>query len=224
MPEEINRVVADLLSDVRFCPSDSAAANLAREGIHTGVHVVGDLMADLLAATLERSKEQSRILEQLDVTAGNFLLLTIHRAGTADDPATIDRVLRAIAGSGEPAVFPVHPRTRRALDADAARTYASIRFVDPVGYVDMLRLESSARLVVTDSGGVQKEAYWLGTPCLTLRDETEWTETVDAGWNRLVGTDTARIADAIFTFRPPSARPPLYSCAGAAKRMVSLLA
>lgn len=223
MPEEINRVVADLLSDVRLCPSESSVANLAREGIRTGVHVVGDLMADSLAATIERARARSTVMERLGVTAGNFLLLTIHRAGTADDPATIDRVLQAVAESGEPVVFPVHPRTRRTIDANVARAFPSLRFVEPMGYVDMLQLESSARLVVTDSGGVQKEAYWLGTPCVTLRDETEWIETVDAGWNRLAGTDRARISDAIATFRPPASHPPLYACTGVARRIVSLL-
>jgi UDP-N-acetylglucosamine 2-epimerase len=231
MPEEINRVIADLLADLRLCPSDAAAANLAREGIRGGVHVVGDLMAESLAASIERARERSRVLERLGVDRRRFLLLTIHRAGTADDPAVLDRVLRAVARSGaaeraEPVIFPVHPRTRRALEA-VAQPPAAIRFVEPAGYLDMLQLIASARLVVTDSGGVQKEAYWLGTPCVTLRDETEWTETVEAGWNRVVGTDAARIRDAVATFTPPADRPALYVAtdagAGVARAIVSAL-
>ena len=220
MPEEINRVIADHLADARLCPSTTAADNLGREGIHTGVHVVGDLMAESLVSTIERARAGSTVLERFGVRPGEFLLLTMHRAGAADDATTVAKVVHAAASSGEPVVFPVHPRTRRVLDGKAV---SNVRFVEPVGYLDMLQLQASARLVLTDSGGVQKEAYWLGTPCLTLRDETEWTETVAAGWNCLVGTDPLRIEDAIRTFKPSSARPGVYSAERVAGRIVDIL-
>ena len=221
MPEEINRVIADHLADARLCPSAAAARNLGREGVRTGVHVVGDLMAESLASTIERAKARSTVLERFGVRPGGYLLLTMHRAGTADDPATVARVMDAAAAGGEPVVFPVHPRTRRVLDG--ARVASNMHLVEPVGYLDMLQLEASARLVVTDSGGVQKEAYWLGTPCVTLRDETEWTETVEAGWNCLTGTDRMRIEQAIRTFEPSSARPPVEDGDHVARRIIDVL-
>lgn len=225
MPEEINRVVADHLAALLFCPSENAAANLAREGITAGVHVVGDVMADALAAAGERASGRSAILKRLGLRPGGFLLATIHRAENTDDSVRLQAILKAFARIPETIVFPVHPRTRKTLAAlgDPHLTLPNLRTIDPVGYLDMARLERSARLILTDSGGVQKEAYWLGVPCLTLRDETEWVETVEAGWNRLVGADTAAIVGAVAAFRPPAARPPLYGGVGAAARIVEIL-
>jgi len=220
MPEEINRVIADHLADVRLCPSGAAADNLAREGVHSGVYVVGDLMAESLMSTIGRARAASSVLERFGVREGQFLLLTMHRAGSADDPATVARVVDAAAAGGEPVVFPVHPRTRRVLDGAAP---SNVHVVEPVGYLDMLQLQSTARLVLTDSGGVQKEAYWLGTPCVTLRDETEWTETVAAGWNCLVGTDRPRIEEAIRSFKPSSPRPEVDDAMHVARRIVDIL-
>jgi len=225
MPEEINRVVADHLAALLFCPSENAAANLAREGITAGVHVVGDVMADALESVGARAAARSTILERLGLRPGGFLLATIHRAENTDDPVRLQSILTAFAGIPETIVFPVHPRTRKTLAAlgDPHRALPRLRTIDPVGYLDMAWLERSARLIMTDSGGVQKEAYWLGVPCLTLRDETEWVETVEAGWNRLVGADTEAIVGAVAAFRPPAARPPLYGGTGAADRIVEIL-
>ena len=219
MPEEVNRVVTDHLSDLLCCPSAAAVANLAAEGISRGVHVTGDVMRDLLDRALPAA--DSSVLDALGLTPGRYLLLTVHRAGNTDDLDRLRRILTAMASAGEPVVFPVHPRTRLAL-ASMSIGLGSIRLIEPVGYLQMLALEQHARLVATDSGGVQKEAYWLGVPCITLRDETEWTETVTAGWNRLVGSDPERLHAAL-TWEAPGDRPPLYGDGRAAKYITELI-
>jgi UDP-GlcNAc3NAcA epimerase len=222
MPEEVNRVVADHLSSRLFCPGEGAKANLAAEGITDGVHVVGDVMADQLAWAADTAAA-SHVLETLGLEEGGYYLTTVHRAGTVDDPARLDGVTRALECLDRRVVFPVHPRTRAALDARGYRPGARVSLIDPVGYLDMIRLQQGARAVLTDSGGVQKEAYWLGVPCVTLRDETEWVDTLAAGWNVLAGTDAVRIVEAVRALAPPAARPVLYGGEGAAERIVDLL-
>jgi UDP-N-acetylglucosamine 2-epimerase len=222
MPEEINRVVADSLSQRLFCPSAVAVENLRREGIVNGVCDVGDLMAEAVADARDRSLTRSTVLDRLGVGEGRFVLATIHRAENTDDVRRLDEILRALESSTEPVVFPLHPRTRQALNGRPLRSGA-VTFIDPVGYLDMVRLESAARVIVTDSGGVQKEAYWLGTPCITARNETEWVETVEAGWNVLTGADCGRITAAMRAFRPPANRPPLYAAASPSTRIVEIL-
>jgi UDP-N-acetylglucosamine 2-epimerase len=147
----------------------------------------------------------------------------VHRAGTVDDETGLRAIVSAFERLDRLVVFPVHPRTANALARCGHASNGRVRMVAPVGYVDMLRLQQSAHMVLTDSGGVQKEAYWLGVPCLTLRERTEWTETVDAGWNLLVGAEPDRIAEAVGRFTPPAARPPLYGSPGAAARIVERL-
>jgi len=223
MPEEINRVVTDHLSTLLFCPSETSVENLAAEGIRRNVHVVGDVMLDVLRDAQGRAAARApKVLSRFGVTAKAYLVLTMHRSANTDDSAALSGVLKALAALDEPVVFPVHPRTRRLL-AEAGAPPAHVRLIDPLSYLDMLTLVGSARLVLTDSGGLQKEAYWLGVPCLTLRDETEWVETVKAGWNTLVGTEPARIVEAARSVTPPAARPPLYGDGRAAARCVDLL-
>ncbi len=221
MPEEINRIVADHVSDVLFCPSQTAVDNLAAEGITRGVHLVGDVMADALIFAAERARHRSDILARLGLTDKGYLLATVHRAENTDDATRLNNILIAFAEIGETIVFPVHPRTRKVLNAE--RLTLNVKTIDPVGYLDMVRLMQSARMILTDSGGIQKEAYWLGVPCVTLRDETEWVETVQAGWNVLAGADTARIVRAARTFTPPPARPPLYGDGHTAGRVALVL-
>lgn len=223
MPEEINRVVADHVSTTLFCPSRAAADNLAAEGITSGVHVVGDVMLDQLEWATARAST-SRALEQLSVEPGRYVLATIHRAETVDDDARLAAVAGALNEMHDRVIFPVHPRTARALRAIGFRTSANVSIIDPVGYIDMVRLQQSARVIVTDSGGVQKEAFWLGVPCVTVRDETEWVETVRSGWNVLAGTDPARIVAAVRDIVPAAQRPASYGQPGAAARIVELLA
>ena len=223
MPEEINRVVADCLADRLFCPSQTAVDHLRAEGITAGVHDVGDVMADALAPLAARARERSAVLPRLGLTPGQYLLATIHRAENTDEPRRLAAIVEALNAAGEQVVFPVHPRTRKLLDGSGLALAANVVTIDPVGYLDMLQLSQHARLIVTDSGGLQKEAYWLGIPCVTVRDETEWVETVAAGWNTLTGADRDRIVEAVKTLSPPASRPPLYGGGHAARRIAEIL-
>ncbi|PDW04029.1 non-hydrolyzing UDP-N-acetylglucosamine 2-epimerase [Candidatus Viridilinea mediisalina] len=222
MPEEINRVMADHLATLLLCPSSTAVANLEREGLTKGVHLVGDVMADALLMALARAQDRSTILERLKLNPGGYLLATVHRAENTDDPARLQAILAAFAALDEPLIFPVHPRTRKLMGSYQPPPH--VHLIEPLGYLDMVRLQQAARMILTDSGGIQKEAYWLGVPCVTMRDETEWVETVELGWNRLVGADTGRIVAAVRDFTPPAERPPLYGGDGhAAERCVAQL-
>lgn len=225
MPEEINRVVTDHVSTWLFCPSPQAVANLAAEGITRGVHLCGDVMGDALLHWVEAARSRSVVLERLGLAEQTYVVATIHRAENTDDIARLTAILTALDSSDHPVILPLHPRTRKAV-AQAGyvtRQGGSLRFVDPLGYLDMLRLTASARLVVTDSGGLQKEAYWLGVPCVTVRGETEWVETVETGWNRLVKADAAAIRSALQNTVRPAERPPLYGSPGAAAFIVGCL-
>jgi UDP-N-acetylglucosamine 2-epimerase len=223
MPEEVNRVVADRVSDVLLCPSQVAVDNLRREGLAEQVHLVGDVMADALESLASRARAHSNVLDRLPVSPGRFVLVTIHRAENTDDGAKLSEIVAAVSGLEEAVVWPVHPRTRKQMESAGLAPGANVLAIDPVGYLDMLQLLQNARLVVTDSGGLQKEAYWLGVPCVTVRNETEWTETVEAGWNVLAGADRTRIGDAVRDLTPPAHRPVLYGDGLAAPRIVKLL-
>jgi UDP-GlcNAc3NAcA epimerase len=200
MPEEINRVLSDHVSTLLLCPTQAAVANLAREGITKNVHAIGDVMYDASLVFGEIAGKRSGALEQLGLAAKGYALVTCHRAENTDDARRLGGILDGLSrvASRLPVVFPVHPRTRKRIAQfgyeDRAR---AIHMVEPVPFVDMVRLEQEARVIVTDSGGVQKEAYFHGVPCVTLRDETEWVETVEAGWNQVVGADADRIAAAV---------------------------
>jgi UDP-GlcNAc3NAcA epimerase len=202
MPEEVNRVVADHLSTLLFCPTRLAVEQLAREGITRGVHNVGDVMLDLLRQRLPEAERRSRILQDLGVSDRRYVVVTIHRAANTDQPDRLAALLETLEALDEVVVFPVHPRTRQALGVLRERAAPRVRLIDPVGYHDMLVLVRHARMVLTDSGGVQKEALFLRTPCLTLRETTEWPETVDCGWNQLVGTDRDAIIGAVRSWQP----------------------
>lgn len=191
MPEEINRVLSDHLSSLLFCPTREAVRNLASEGITAGIHNVGDVMYDATLFARRAAERSSAVLARLGLSPGGYSLCTLHRAENTDDPERFARVLRyleAAAGAG-PVVFPIHPRTRQTLDRSGLSP-KGLLLIEPVGYFDMHRLLSGARQVLTDSGGVQKEAYFHRVPCVTLRDETEWVETIAAGWNRLWTCET----------------------------------
>jgi len=226
MPEEINRILADHLSNLLFCPSDIAAQHLAREGIIQGVHVVGDVMADTLLFAAQRASQRSSILKKLGLTPGGYLLATVHRAENTDQPDRLRSILQAFAMIQELVIFPIHPRTRyRIADLQLQNLLdgSQVRLIEPLGYLDMVRLEQSARMIITDSGGIQKEAYWLKVPCITLRDETEWVETVENGWNCLAGADRHTIAHMAETFQPPADQPVLYGDGLAAPRIIEQL-
>jgi UDP-GlcNAc3NAcA epimerase len=187
MPEEINRVVADHLSHLLFCPNSHSVANLRQEGLVNGVHLVGDVMYDATLQAIEASRAQSFDEEIAALTAEPFVLCTIHRAENTGDPARLQAILDYVASSRdvENVVFPVHPRTRSMFEGGSVTVPLGITMINPLGYLAMQKLLSHAVSVYTDSGGLQKEAYFHRVPCVTLRDETEWVETIDAGWNRL---------------------------------------
>lgn len=227
MPEEINRVVADHLSKWCFCPSQVSVRQLAAEGIVDGVFDVGDIMADSVRIFLPRAAEVSTILETVGVRPKQYALATIHRPANTDSEASLRTIFSAFAKFGLPVVLPLHPRTRGALErygmTEWLESQGNIRLVKPLGYLDMLRMQSNAAFIVTDSGGLQKEAYYVGTPCLTVRDETEWVETVESGWNRLLKVDEGELVKAARTISAPSAHPPLYGDGFAAQRIVEKL-
>lgn len=208
MPEEINRVLTDHVSDFLYAPSARAVELLANEGI-SGKQVVnaGDVMLDVVKRFSLVARERSNIIERLSLSLHGYNLLTLHRKENVDDPEIIQRVLDAIGKAALPTVFLVHPRTAKTLDKFKINIPEFIKMVEPVGYVDMIRLIQGCSIVLTDSGGLQKEAYFLGRPCITLRDETEWTELVDIGANVLVGTNPIHIAEALESLRELDAVP-----------------
>lgn len=234
MPEEVNRLVADQLSSLLFCPTQTAMQNLEREGIgaspgvRQAAHNVGDVMYDAVIFNQRLAAERAAgYLASLGVQAGGYLLATVHRASNTDDPAKLGAIAAAfsqIASPELPIIFPVHPRTRKMLAGLDVTASPALKLIEPVGYLDMLTLEQHAKLILTDSGGVQKEAYFLAVPCLTLRDETEWVETVQSGWNRLVGTDTAAIVAAARDFGAPASQPPpLFGDGQASEKIVKIM-
>lgn len=222
MPEEQNRVVTDHLSQVLLCPTRQAVSNLAAEGITERVHLVGDVMFDAsrMFAPLAGRQEGPAAY---GLEAGGYLLVTIHRAAATDTPQALDAMVEVLTALGQPAVFPVHPRTKAKLQAGgrwaALEQVPGLVLAPPAGYLDFTNLLMNARAVVTDSGGVQKEAYFHGIPCVTLRDTTEWVETVDGGFNTLTGMDAAKVRAALADLSMPAERPPYYGDGHAADRI-----
>ena len=223
MPEELNRVLADHCADLLLCPSALAVRNLAAEGIRDGVHLVGDVMYDSLLWQMQTGSVDETRLTQWDVSPRGYALATVHRAANADNAERLSSILQALAALPETVVFPAHPRTRKAMLDSGLATAANVRVVDPVGYIDMLLLEGHARRILTDSGGVQKEAFFFGVPCVTLRDETEWPETVECGWNVLAGCEVDRIVEAASRRLPQGERPLLFGDGHAAEKIVDVL-
>jgi UDP-N-acetylglucosamine 2-epimerase (non-hydrolysing)/UDP-GlcNAc3NAcA epimerase len=226
MPEELHRVLADHAADLLLCSSEHAAATLRAESVHGEIAVVGDVMVDVARMLAPRARERTAVLDACEVEPGGYLLATAHRPGNVDDPERLDRLVALLTAMPDPVVLPLHPRTRARLEAagllEQLREHPGMRLVAPLGYLDFTALLLHARAVLTDSGGVQKEAYLAGVPCLTMRSTTEWTETLDAGWNTLVGLD-ADAALAALEREPPPARPPLYGDGHAGGRVVEAL-
>jgi UDP-N-acetylglucosamine 2-epimerase len=223
MAEEINRLVADRIADMLYCVSRSAMANLANEGITENVHLVGDVMLDALRTIIPVANSRSEILKKLDLHKGEYALVTIHRAENTDNSERLLSIATALNETSEKIIFPIHPRTRKALNKIDVKFSNHIHITQPVGYYDMLVLEENARLIATDSGGVQREAYYMGIPCLTLRDETEWIETVEVGWNKLVGVEPAAILEAWNDFTLPDNHPPIYGKGDTGEKIAELL-
>jgi UDP-N-acetylglucosamine 2-epimerase (non-hydrolysing)/UDP-GlcNAc3NAcA epimerase len=224
MPEERNRVLTDQLSALLLCSSERGVDNLRREGAPGHTVVVGDVMVDVAMAVRPRVAERRQASARLGVQAGEYLLVTVHRAANVDDPAALERLVGLLEALPGPVVLPLHPRTRARAETGGLteRLERAAIVTGPLGYLDFAELLHGARAVLTDSGGVQKEAYWAGVPCITLRETTEWVETVEVGWNTLVGLD-ADAALAALEREPPAERPQLYGDGRAGERVVAAL-
>jgi UDP-GlcNAc3NAcA epimerase len=223
MPEEINRIVTDHVSNIHLCASEEAVFRLSKEGIKNTVYWVGDVMLDAINLMLPIARLKSDILSKLNLQTKEYSLITVHRSANTDDPSRLERLISVLNTLPEIVVFPIHPRTRKSLNEINLTLNSNVIVVDPLGYFDMLILEENARLIATDSGGVQREAYFLKIPCLTLRDETEWTATVDSGWNRLIGVDRDKIIKNWFNFQHLSDYPHIFGDGTAAHQIVQII-
>lgn len=213
MPEEVNRVLTDHVSTLLFCPTDQAVRNLSQEGLTAGVVRTGDVMADALYYHAQRAEERN-IAENLQHKRKSYLLATVHRAENTDDPNRLAGIINAFAQIDGQIILPLHPRTKKLLQGCQISIPANVEVIEPVGYLEMILLEKEAELILTDSGGVQKEAYLWRVPCVTLRDETEWVETVHTGWNTLTGANTEEIVAAVAGYRKNSLPPYLENLYG----------
>ncbi|MCE5203455.1 MAG: UDP-N-acetylglucosamine 2-epimerase (non-hydrolyzing) [Coriobacteriales bacterium] len=226
MPEEINRVVVDHVSDLLLCPTRAAVANLLAEGITDGVELVGDVMLDT-ARFFAENVDIAATVQEFGVEEGRFYLATVHRASTSDNRERLASVISAFSTLDHPVIWAIHPRTAKNLESlglgDMLKRAENIRPVPPLSYIQTVGLLRAARGLITDSGGMQKEAYFFGVPCVTLREETEWIETVELGWNSLAGTDESRIAQAVAELSRPDMHPDVYGDGRAAEAIVASL-
>lgn len=228
MAEEYNRIETDKRSTLLFCPTQTAVNNLRKEGITQGVYHVGDVMYDATLYFAEQAQKTSSILQQLQIVSKQYYLATIHRAQTTDNTEKLANILYAFQQIHHPIILPLHPRTTKVIDNSIVLTKLiqespKLRIIDSVSYLDMLLLEKHAALILTDSGGVQKEAYFHHTPCITMREETEWVETVEAGWNTIVGTNTNRILQAVQSLQQPQYEITEYGSGNAATNIIKIL-
>jgi UDP-GlcNAc3NAcA epimerase len=224
MPEELNRVLTDHASALLLCSGEAARANLERESVTGRCEVVGDVMVDVAARVQPRAREREDLVRARGLEPGGYLLATAHRAANVDDPGRLAALVELLCAIEPPVLLPLHPRTRARLDAAGLRERlaARVQLCEPLGYVEMTALLVHARAVLTDSGGLQKEAYLARVPCLTMRDRTEWTETVDTGWNTLVGLSRDAVRAALAAPAPVE-HPPLYGDGHAGERVVAAL-
>jgi UDP-GlcNAc3NAcA epimerase len=239
MPEETNRLLTDHLSTLLFCPTAQAVRNLSKEGIRNGdksvVENVGDVMYDSILYYSELAERRSTILKDLSLLTprtsrlANYYLATLHRAENTDNPSRLKSILRALKEIGKdfPVVLPLHPRTKKMMRVQRLIKEAKgIQLIDPVSYLDMLKLERHAKVILTDSGGVQKEAYWFKVPCITLRDETEWMETIRGGWNVLAGSRTKSIVEQVrhrAVRKPPPGGMGIFGDGKASEKIIQVL-
>ncbi|MCD8480779.1 MAG: UDP-N-acetylglucosamine 2-epimerase (non-hydrolyzing) [Candidatus Cloacimonetes bacterium] len=223
MPEEINRIVTDHISDILLAPTPMAMANAKREGLSDKCHLVGDIMVDSLLFGIQKARAQSKVLQELKISEGEeYYLLTLHRPYNVDNPENLEHILSNLDSLGIRVVFPVHPRTRNVLQSMQRKQFEHINFVGPQAYLDFLMLMDNCSMMLSDSGGIQKEAYILQKRCVTLRPETEWVETVDSGWNMLLPTDDPAFPAAIKDFREPESHPDIFG-KDVAQRMLKVI-
>jgi UDP-GlcNAc3NAcA epimerase len=232
MPEEQNRILTDHLSEYLFCPTETAVNNLAKEGLTGGVSLVGDIMLDaslFYQQKLQNEKKQGihRLKNIAALSApvlqNEFILATVHRAENTDNPEKLKNIIDAFNALENNIILPLHPRTRKILAEKGFKLLPHIHVIEPVGYFEMLELEKQCRCIVTDSGGIQKEAYFMKKPCFTLRGQTEWVETVESGWNILVETNKQKITEAIASFKYPAIYPDFYGSGDAGNQILNIL-
>lgn len=226
MPEEINRVVADHLSTLLFPPTETAVNHLRNEGITENVYNVGDVMLDATLYNLKIAEEKSTILDKLNLKSNDFFLATIHRAENTDIKENLENIFTAFSKVNKKVVLPLHPRTVNKLkthNLSSLLNHSNIQVIEPVGYLDMITLEKNANKILTDSGGVQKEAYFMKTPCITLRTETEWVETVESGWNVIVNTDVDKILKFAAKGSIPDDHPAFYGDGMASEEIAEII-
>jgi len=223
MPEEQNRILTDHISKYLFVPTTSATKNLSNEGVTSGVYNVGDVMYDATLNFSKLSKEKSKIMAKLNLKEEEFMLATIHRAENTNDINKLRNIIEALNESGEQIILPLHPRTKKYMDDYNLSFNKNIKIIDPVGYLEMISLEMHCRKIITDSGGVQKEAFFMNKPCITMRDETEWVETVENGWNIVVGTDKAKILEGILNFVPNKVKQNIFGDGHAAEKILKII-
>ena len=225
MPEEINRVVTDHISNILFCPTGTAVRNLKNEGITEGVYNVGDVMLDALEYNRKIAEDKSSILDDLDLMPEEFMVATVHRPANTDSKENMSSIVKAFDATDDTIVFPVHPRTEKYMKEYGLwdELCQHVKVIPPVGYLDMLMLMANSSKILTDSGGIQKEAYMLGVPCVTMRENTEWVETVEDGWNVLVGADYEKISDAIVGFEGVGVRNDVFGKGDASEKVCEIL-
>lgn len=223
MPEEQNRILTDHISNLLFAPTETATNNLHNEGIHKNVYNVGDVMYDAVLYFKKIAKEKSMLLNELNLKKNEYILTTIHRAENTNDINRLKTIIEALNESKTKIVLPLHPRTKKYIESYGLNVRENISVIDPVGYLDMVNLEMHAKKIVTDSGGVQKEAFFMKKPCITIRDQTEWVETVQNGWNVIVGTDKNKIKDNIKNFAPQKEQDNIFGDGKAAEKILANL-
>lgn len=222
MPEEQNRVLTDHISEILFAPTETAVKNLSTEGLNRNVYNVGDVMYDAILEFRMLADKKSHVLEELNIN-DEYILATIHRAENTNDYGRLKNIIDAWNESGKNIILSLHPRTKKYIEEYELKLNSNIKVIDPVGYLDMIKLESNASKIATDSGGVQKEAFFMKKPCITLRDETEWVETVKNGWNMIVGTDKSKILDALNNFEPCTAQEKIFGDGHAGEKITDII-
>jgi len=227
IPEEVNRVLTGHVSSLLFAPTQTAVDNLKREGIEEGVYLTGDVMLDSFIYFYKLAAEKSKILDELNLGAGKYLLATVHRARNTESKENLENIVNAFLGMDEKIVFPVHPRTEKYLRQyglyDRLKAAQNMMLISPVGYLDSIILTQNAKRILTDSGGLQKEAYFSKVPCITLDEATGWPETVEDGWNILVGSDKGKIAEAAMNFKPNGLQRDVFGDGRAAERIAEIM-
>lgn len=223
MPEEQNRILTDHISKILFAPTETAVKNLIHEGISKNVHNVGDVMHDAVLYFKEMSMKKSTIIDKLNLQEDGYILATIHRAENTNDINRLRNIIEALNESKSKIILPLHPRTKKYLENYGLNTGKNVLLINPIGYLDMLNLEMNADKILTDSGGVQKEAFFMKKPCITMRDQTEWIETVENGWNVIVGTEKNKIIDSIDNFKPNRVQKNIFGDGHAADKILSIL-